>query len=98
MLIQCKLKRAGGTVIELGDTSYHFKPNDKGDHVAEVTDDDHADTLLAITEGYAAYEQEPATGEQTAPAVSSGEAKATRTRKSTKPAEASTGGDEGQGE
>lgn len=97
MQIQCKLKRAGGTVIELGDTSYHFKPNDKGDHVAEVADDDHAETLLAITEGYEAYEQEPATGEQSAPSAGSGEAKATRTRKSTKPAEASTG-DEPQGE
>lgn len=89
MLIKCKLKRTNGSVVKLGDTSYHFKPNDKGDHVAEVADDDHAETLLAITEGYEAYEQEPATG---------GEVKATRTRKNaSKPAEQADG-DAGQGD
>lgn len=89
MQIQCKLKRSAGTVVELGGTTYHFKPNDKGDHVADVADDDHADTLLAITEGYEAYEQEPAT---------SGDVKATRTRKSAnKPADQADG-DAGQGE
>lgn len=89
MQILCKLKRANGSLVKLDDTTYHFKPNAKGDHVAEVDDDDHAETLLAITEGYEAYEQEPAT---------SGEVKATRTRKSAnKPADQADG-DAGQGD
>lgn len=88
MQIQCKLKRTNGSLVKLGDTTYHFKPNDKGDHVAEVDDEDHADTLLAITEGYAAYEQDPVTG---------GEVKPPRARKNTKQAE-TTAGDTGQGE
>lgn len=55
MKIVCKLKREGGSKVELGDTTYHFKPNAAGDHVADVDDEQHAQQLLAVTEGYEAY-------------------------------------------
>lgn len=56
MKIECILKRQGGTVVELGGKTYHFKPQDDGAHVAEVADDDHADTLLAVSEAYQLYD------------------------------------------
>ena len=52
MKIECLLKREGGSKIDLGDEIYHFEPNAEGVHVAEVTNEDHIATLLAIEEGY----------------------------------------------
>ena len=56
MLVQCKLRRNGGTKIEFGGTEYHFAPNDAGDHVAEVTDEAALNRLVnEIPEAYALY-------------------------------------------
>lgn len=52
MLIECILRRTGGTHVDLGSAIYHFAPDEAGRHVADVTDDDHIDRLLAIPEGY----------------------------------------------
>lgn len=55
MLIQCILKRDGGSKIELDGIAYHFEPLADGAHVAEVAHDVHADRFLAIPEGYKVY-------------------------------------------
>ncbi len=55
MKIECILKRQGGTVVDLGGKTYHFKPQDDGAHVAEVADDEHAEKLLAVSEAYQPY-------------------------------------------
>ena len=55
MLIQCILKRDGGTHTELGGVGYHFEPLADGAHVADVANEDHADRFLAIPEGYKLY-------------------------------------------
>lgn len=52
MKIECVLHRVGGSHIDLGDKTYHFKPDATGRHVAEVTDNKHIQTFLAIPEGY----------------------------------------------
>lgn len=52
MLIESILRRDPPTEIVLGDTTYKFKPDDKGRHVAEVTDKHHVARLLSISEGY----------------------------------------------
>jgi hypothetical protein len=64
MKIRSKLKRAGGTKIELGGKEYHFKPEDKAlkpedpafmeaDHVCEIEDADTVHRLVVgIREGY----------------------------------------------
>lgn len=52
MLIECILKRDGGTKVELGNTTYHFAPDSEGRHVAMVADPDHIGRLLSISEGY----------------------------------------------
>lgn len=51
-LIECILKRDGGTKIDLGNTTYHFAPDSEGRHVAMVADPDHIGRLLSISEGY----------------------------------------------
>lgn len=56
-IIECLIKRAGGSVIELGAAKYHFKPNAEGDHVCEIADEGHADILLAIDTAYRPYAQ-----------------------------------------
>lgn len=55
MIIECLLKRLGGSHVELGDKVYHFAPNDKEHHVCAVEQEDHISTLLAIPEGYRQY-------------------------------------------
>lgn len=55
MQIKSILQREGGTHIDMGGTVYHFAPNDAGDHVAEVSDDDHIERFLSITEGFEEY-------------------------------------------
>ena len=54
MLIKCKLKREGGSRIKIGGEEYHFAPDDNGDHVAEVTNEAHANRFLEISEAYEA--------------------------------------------
>lgn len=56
-VIECTLKRDGGTKVDLDRTEYHFKPNAVGAHVAEVSDRSHIRTFLAIPEGYELYTQ-----------------------------------------
>jgi hypothetical protein len=56
MLIRCKIEREGGSHIDIPPTMYHFAPNKKGDHVADVTDPDHIGRFLSITEAYELYE------------------------------------------
>lgn len=60
MKLQCKLHRKGGTRIDLHGTQIHFKPNEAGHHVAEVTDKKHIERLLAIPEAYCIYDPETA--------------------------------------
>lgn len=68
MKIECKLKRKGGTKIELFGAHYHFKPEDdklKADdpaymeaaHVCEITDDSAVHRLcVGIKDGYKAVD------------------------------------------
>lgn len=55
MQIECKLKRAGGTTVPMGEKTYHFNPLDDGAHVAEVTIEEHIARFLSIPEGYRFY-------------------------------------------
>jgi hypothetical protein len=50
MKILCTIKRRFGTHPKMPDdgTVYDFAPNEKGDHVCEVTNLDHVTRLLAI--------------------------------------------------
>ena len=56
-IIECLIKRAGGSIIELGAEKYHFKPNAEGDHICEIADQEHAGILLAIDTAYRPYVQ-----------------------------------------
>ena len=53
--IECLIKRQGGSIIELGDSKYHFKPNGDGNHVCDVPNEGHAAILLAIDNAYRPY-------------------------------------------
>lgn len=61
MMIRCTLERKGGTVVDIDDDTYHFKPqiNSKGAHVAEVTNPKHIGRFLGITEAYEVSELPP---------------------------------------
>lgn len=53
MLIQCILKREGGTQVQMEEVVYHFKPTPRDPrHLAEVLIQAHAERFLAISEGY----------------------------------------------
>ncbi len=52
MKIESIIKRDPPTFVQLGDTSYQFKPDDQGRHVVDVTDKHHIAKFLSITEGY----------------------------------------------
>lgn len=53
MKIESIIKRKNGTTVQFGKTAYHFKPEVSGGaHVADVGDDEHAEKLLLIAEGY----------------------------------------------
>ena len=52
MKIESILKRPGGTKVTMGDSLYHFAPNEQDQHVAEVENTDHAKVFLNIPEGY----------------------------------------------
>ena len=54
--IECLIKRQGGSIIELDDSKYHFKPNGDGDHVCDVPNEGHAAVLLAIDTAYRPYD------------------------------------------
>lgn len=56
MLIQCLIKRIGGTRAEIDDKQYHFKPNELGDHVCEVADNKHVQRFLKVDDAYTIYE------------------------------------------
>lgn len=57
MFIESLAIRPGGTTISLDATEIHFRPgvypDDPTLHAAEVMDEDHQETLLALTEGFA---------------------------------------------
>jgi hypothetical protein len=55
MKIECKLKRAGGTVAELEGVEYHFAPQDDGAHVVEIENVEHIERFLAIPSAYGIY-------------------------------------------
>lgn len=55
MDIECKLKREGGTIVDLGTNKYHFAPLEDGAHVATVTNEAHQERLLSIPEAYKPY-------------------------------------------
>jgi hypothetical protein len=52
MLIECIIKRDGGTRLTLWGTPYHFEPDADGRHVADVTDPAHVERFLSIPEAY----------------------------------------------
>lgn len=52
-LVECILKRAGGSKVEMADgTTYHFTPDQEGRHVAVVQDMSHVTRFMQIPEGY----------------------------------------------
>jgi hypothetical protein len=52
-LIRSKLIRPGGSTITMADGAIiTFKPDENGDHVAMVSNRDHINRLLSISEGY----------------------------------------------
>ena len=53
--IECLIKRQCGSIIELDDSKYHFKPNGDGYHVCDVPNEGHAAILLAIDTAYRPY-------------------------------------------
>lgn len=57
MLIVSKIERQGGSRITVSGKTYDFEPNEKtGLHMCEVADKDHAARLLAISEGFEAFD------------------------------------------
>ena len=55
-LICCKLKRPGGTTVTMADGAViKFVPDENGDHVAAVSNRDHINRRLSISEGYALH-------------------------------------------
>ncbi|MCY1167375.1 hypothetical protein D9M73_73360 [compost metagenome] len=75
MKFECKLKREGGTKVEIGGVEYHFKPLPDGAHVAEVTEEDHIARFYQIPEAYKAYkgDADTATAASTAAAGGTGD-------------------------
>lgn len=55
MKIECKLKREGGSTIDIGGVAYEFKPQADGAHVADVGNKEHAERFLSIPEAYGIY-------------------------------------------
>ena len=56
MLVRSLLERDGGSIIELDDKSYHFKPEEMGGpHLCEVDDDKHFARFISITAGFEMY-------------------------------------------
>lgn len=59
MLINLKIKRPGGSKVDIDGKQYHFAPNTNGDHVCDVTDKDHIKRFMSI-DAYEPYETEAA--------------------------------------
>lgn len=58
MKIESLIRRAHGTVVDLDDKRYHFKPTDSDErHQAEVEVKSHIERLLGIPEGYRPLEE-----------------------------------------
>ena len=55
MKIECKNKREGGSLIDIGGTEYHFKPQADGAQVADVAYEEHVERFLSIPEAYGIY-------------------------------------------
>jgi hypothetical protein len=53
--IQCVSPFKGGTKMNYGGTKYHFLPNELGDFVAEVSDDQHYSAILSIGAAFRPY-------------------------------------------
>lgn len=71
MLIECKLKREGGSRITIGDRLYHFAPRlSGGPHVADVDDRADIGRFLGIAEAYQIPDGPPATAGQPRPVPS----------------------------
>lgn len=69
VIIESKIKRQGGTVIDFntpdapdGITRYHFKDDGFGNHVAPVENEDHIARFLSIREGFKLFSSGAATG------------------------------------
>jgi hypothetical protein len=52
MLIESKIRREGGSHIDIAGVDYHFKADTSGVHVCDVTDEAAIARLLAIPEGF----------------------------------------------
>lgn len=52
MLIECLIRRNGGSVISCNGTEYHFAPNASGAHVCDVKNERDIEDFLMIPEGY----------------------------------------------
>lgn len=52
MIVECLLKRPGGTHIEIDGQEYSFLPNQFGEHVTVVANPEHLARLASITEAY----------------------------------------------
>jgi len=52
MIIECRLKRPGGSDIDIDGVVYEFRPNQKEQHVCEVENEVHAQRFLSIVEAY----------------------------------------------
>lgn len=55
LMIECKLIRKGGSIVDLPGGPYHFKPGTDGAHVCAISDPDDIAALLGIKEGYRIY-------------------------------------------
>lgn len=60
MKIECLCRRPGGSVVNIDNVNYHFKPTPDGSkEVCEVENPKHAARFLSIKEGYRAVEDIP---------------------------------------
>lgn len=55
LMIECKLIRKGGSIVDLPGGPYHFKPGTDGAHVCAISDPDDIAALLGIKDGYRIY-------------------------------------------
>lgn len=94
MKIECKLKREGGSVIELGGVEYHFKPQADGAHVDDVAYEEHIERFLSIPEAYCIYKPGTAVKEAPAAAPVAKETSEPQPQETTEAPEAAEAGDD----
>lgn len=96
MKIECKNKREGGSIIDIGGTDYHFQQQADGAHVADVAYEEHIERFLSIPEAYCIYKPSKATKEAPAPVVEAEAAPQSQenTQETEPVAEATEGGDD----